>query len=100
MDILLVPVLLLIKAIIGMAIVITVADVMLSWLITANIFNTHNRFVCAVIDTISRLSGFMLNPIRKWMPVSIGMLDISPVVLILLLTLCENIINRILLRLC
>ncbi|MDR3187127.1 MAG: YggT family protein [Holosporaceae bacterium] len=100
MDILLVPLLLLVKAIIGIAITITVADVVLSWLMAANIFNVHNRFVYAVVDTISRLSGFMLDPIRKWKPVNIGMLDISPVILLLLLTLCENIINRILLRLC
>ncbi|MDR1334197.1 MAG: YggT family protein [Holosporaceae bacterium] len=100
MDILLVPLLLLIKAVIGIAIMITVADVVLSWLMAANIFNSHNRFVYAVIDTVSRLSGLMLDPIRKWMPVNIGMLDISPVVLLLLLALCENMVNRILLRFC
>ncbi|MDR1375195.1 MAG: YggT family protein [Holosporaceae bacterium] len=98
MDIFLVPTLLLAKAVIGMAIVITVADVLLSWLIAADIFNINNKFVYAVIDTVSRLSGFMLAPIRRRMPISIGMLDISPVVLILLLTLCENVINRILLK--
>ncbi|MDR2067960.1 MAG: YggT family protein [Holosporaceae bacterium] len=100
MDIFLVPTLLLIKTVIGIAIMITVTDVVLSWLIAADIFNVHNRFVYAVIEAVSRLSGFMLKPIRKWTPIGIGTLDISPVILILLLTLCENIINRILLRFC
>jgi YggT family protein len=98
MDILLVPILLLIKAMIGIAVMIIVADVVIGWLLTANVFNTNNQIVYSIIDTISRLSDSILNPIRRKMPSTIGMLDVSPIILILLLTFLENVVNRILIR--
>ncbi len=98
MDIVIVPLLLLLKAVIGLAIIVVIADVLLSWLIAANVLNTNNQFVYMIIDTLSKMSGFMLEPIRKRMPVSIGMIDLSPVVLILGLSLLENIVNRVLMR--
>lgn len=98
MDIIIIPVLLLIKSIIALASGIVIADVLLSWLIAMNIFNTSNKFVFSIIDGISRISGFMLNPIRRKIPISIGSFDISPIILLLLLTFIDNIIQRILVR--
>ena len=98
MDIVVVPLLLLLKALIGIAIIVIIADVLLSWLIAANVLNTNNQFVYLIIDTLSKISSMMLNPIRKRMPVSVGMIDLSPVILILVLSLLENIINRVLMR--
>ena len=98
MDIVVVPLLLLLKAVIGIAIIVVIADVILSWLIAANVLNTNNQFVYMIIDTLSRMSGLMLDPIRKKMPVSVGMIDLSPVILILVLSLLENIVNRVLMR--
>lgn len=98
MDIVVVPLLLLLKAVIGIAIIVVIADVLLSWLIAANVLNTSNQFVYMIIDTLSRMSGLMLDPIRKRMPLSVGMIDLSPVVLILGLSLLENIVNRVLIR--
>ncbi len=98
MDIIVVPLLLLLKAVIGLLIVVVIADVMLSWLVAANVLNTNNQFVYMIIRTLSGISGFMLDPIRKRIPINMGMLDLSPVVLILVLSLLENIINRLLMR--
>ncbi|MCR5225568.1 MAG: YggT family protein [Alphaproteobacteria bacterium] len=98
MDIVVVPLLLLLKAVIGLAIIVVIADVMLSWLVAANVLNTNNQFVYLIIDTLSRISSFMLDPIRKRMPINMGMLDLSPVILILALSLLENVINRVLMR--
>ena len=98
MDIIIVPFLLLMKSLIGIAIIIVITDVILSWLAALNIINTSNRIVYAIIDTISKISNFMLDPIRTRMPSNIGSLDVSPVVLLILLTFLEHVITRILLR--
>lgn len=98
MDIIIVPLLLLLKSLIGIAIIVVVTDVILSWLAALNIVNTSNRFVYTVIDTLSKISNFMLDPIRVRMPSNIGSIDISPVILLILLTFLEHVITRILLR--
>lgn len=98
MDVIIVPLLLLLKSLIGIAITIVVTDVILSWLAALNIINTSNRIVYAVIDTLSKISNFMLDPIRARMPSNIGSIDISPVILLILLTFLEHVITRILLR--
>jgi len=98
MDIIAIPFLLLIKSVIGFTIWIVLADVIISWLIALNIFNTNNKIIFSIIDTISKISGFMLNPIRSRLPTNFGSIDISPIVLILFLTFIENIINRILIK--
>ncbi|MDR2157887.1 MAG: YggT family protein [Holosporaceae bacterium] len=98
MDILLVPLLVLFKAIISLAMVVVVSDVIISWLMAANMLNTKNQLVYALVSSFSKISEVMLRPIRKIIPTSIG-LDISPVVLILLLTFIENVITRILMKL-
>jgi uncharacterized protein YggT (Ycf19 family) len=98
MDIIIIPLLLLMQSIVNLMVGIVIADVLLGWLITANIFNTNNKFVYSIIDTISRISAFLLNPIRKRIPVGFGFLDISPIILILLLTFIEHVIKRVLLR--
>jgi YggT family protein len=97
-DIIVVPFLLLIKSVIAITNTIVIADVILSWLMTANIFNTANRFVYSIIRGISQVSDYLLNPIRKRIPVNMG-LDISPIIIILFLSFVDNIINRILIRL-
>lgn len=98
-DVILVPFLLMLKAVIGLAVWVVVADVIISWLFIANIFNPNNRFIAMIADTLSRLSEFMLNPIRRTFPCMVGTMDLSPVVLILGLTFLENVITRILMKL-
>lgn len=99
MDVVLVPFLLTLKAVIGLAVWIIIADVIIGWLYIANIFNPNNRFIIMIADTLSRLSEFMLNPIRRFIPCMVGTMDLSPIVLILGLTFLENVITRILIKL-
>lgn len=98
MDIIVIPVLLLIRSLVALASFIIVADVIISWLIFMNIFNTNNVFLVSIFSFVSKISGYMLDPIRKRVPTDIASFDLSPVVLILLLTLIDNIIKRILIR--
>lgn len=98
MDIIVIPVLLLIRSLVALASFIIIADVIISWLIFMNIFNTNNVFLVSIFSFVSKISGYMLDPIRKRVPTDIASFDLSPVVLILLLTLIDNIIQRILIR--
>ena len=98
MDVILVPFLFLIRTVLSLAVWVVIADVILNWLFIANIFNTSNRFIIIIGDTLERLTNVMLNPIRKNLPCMIGSLDMSPVILILALTFLENIVLRILMK--
>ncbi len=98
MDVFLVPFLLLLKAIIGLAVWVVIADVIIGWLLMINIINPHNRFIIAVVDMLTRLSEVMLRPIRQFIPITLGTLDFSPVVLILLLTFLENVLTRVIIK--
>ena len=97
MDVLVVPFLLLLKAILGLAIWIVIADI-INWLLIANVINPNNRFVIYLVETLSRISSIMLNPIRRYIPITVGTIDLSPVVLILILTFLENVFTRILIK--
>jgi len=98
MDVLLGPFLQLVKTVLSLAVWVVIADVLLSWLFIANIFNTNNRFIIMLSDTLERLTNVMLNPIRRNLPCTVGSLDLSPVVLILALTFLENVVIRIMMK--
>ena len=98
MDILMVPLLLLIKSIISLIVIVVVTDVIFSWLVSFNIVNINNRFVYAIVTSFSRISNIMLNPIRQRLPMDFGGFDISPVILLLILAFFEQVLTRILLR--
>ncbi len=70
---------------------VVIASAILSWLIAFNVVNTQNRFVYMVADTLNRLTEPALGRIRRFMP-DFGGVDISPVALILLLILAQNLI--------
>ncbi len=98
MDVILVPFLFLIKTVLSLAVWVVVADVLLNWFFIANIFNTNNRFVIMFSDALERLTNIMLKPIQKNLPCLVGSLDLSPVILILVLTFLENVIIRIIMK--
>lgn len=65
----------------------------LSWLIAFNVVNMYNDIVRSLWNVLTSLTEPVLRPIREAIP-SFGGLDISPVVLLLLIILVENIIQR------
>jgi YggT family protein len=70
-----------------------IAAAVLSWLIAFNVVNTRNQVVHMVGDMLYRLTEPLLRPIRSMLP-NLGGIDISPVILILLILLLENVIIR------
>ncbi len=83
----------LIDNVIGLYITVVIIQVVLSWLVTFNVVNTRNRFVYLVGDLLFRLTEPALGPIRRMLP-SLGGIDISPVVLILLLYFLRVLLRR------
>lgn len=74
----------LIGTVITIYIWLLIASAILSWLVTFNVVNTRNRFVYVVGDFLYKITEPALRPIRRILP-SLGGIDLSPVVLILIL---------------
>ena len=68
-----------------------IAAAILSWLIAFNVVNTRNQFVAAVAEFLYRITEPALAPIRRFMP-SLGGIDLSPIILILLIVLVQKLI--------
>ena len=70
---------------------ILIINVIFSWLIAMNIFNTQNRIIIAVYYGTKKLTDPLLNPIRNFLP-NLSGIDLSPVVLILILYFIRNLL--------
>ena len=69
-----------------------IASAILSWLIAFNVVNTRNQFVAAVAEFLYRITEPVLAPIRRMLP-SLGGLDISPIVVILIIMFIQRVIS-------
>lgn len=70
---------------------VIIASAILSWLIAFNVVNIRNDFVRSIWTLLNNLTEPVLRPIRRAMP-NLGAIDISPVILLLLVMLCERVI--------
>jgi YggT family protein len=70
-----------------------IASAVLSWLVAFNVVNTRNQVVAMIGDFLFRITEPVLRPIRNFLP-SLGGIDVSPVVLILIIILLKDIIVR------
>ena len=70
-----------------------IAAAVLSWLVAFNVVNTRNPVVAMIGDFLYRITEPVLRPIRNMLP-NLGGIDVSPVILILLILLIENVIIR------
>ena len=82
-------VLILIDSLVSIYIWILIINALLSWLIAFNVLNTSNRLVYSLLDISYKMTDPLLRPIRNFLP-SLGGIDISPVILILLLMFIRN----------
>lgn len=97
MDVILAPLLRLIIAVIDIYIWVVVVGVIMSWLISFNVINTHNRFVYLAADFLYRVTEPALGRIRRFLP-NLGGFDVSPVVLILGLYFLEDVLIQVMMR--
>jgi YggT family protein len=85
------PFLWLVSTLIQLYIWILIANAVLSWLVAFNVVNPHNNVVRTIGEALYRLTEPALRPIRQVVP-SIGGLDISPVILIILLLFLQRLL--------
>ena len=81
----------LIDTVINLYIWVLILSAVMSWLISFNVVNTSNRVVYMVSDFLYRVTEPALRPIRRIVP-TLGGIDISPVILILLLAFLRRLI--------
>jgi len=72
---------------------IIIIQAILSWLIAFNVINTSNDVVRSIWIALDRLTEPLYRPIRRIMP-DLGALDLSPMVVLLIIILLENIVGR------
>jgi YggT family protein len=65
----------------------------MSWLIAFNVINIYNDLVRSIWNGLNAVTEPLLRPIRSVLP-SLGGIDISPIILLLLIFLVEDIIQR------
>lgn len=65
----------------------------MSWLIAFNVINIYNNVVRSIWDALNAITEPVLRPIRNLLP-SVGGLDLSPLILLLLIFLLQDIITR------
>jgi YggT family protein len=73
-----------------------IISVIMTWLIQFNVINTSNRFVYTVGDFLYRITEPVLSKVRSVIP-SVGGIDLSPIVVILLLTFMQQLIPELIL---
>jgi YggT family protein len=71
---------------------VIIAVAILSWLIAFNVINIHNDLVRSIWNALNALTEPLLRPIRRMLP-SLGGLDISPVILLLIIFFIERVIQ-------
>jgi YggT family protein len=98
MDVIAAPILKLLLTVIDIYVWIIVIGVILSWLTAFKVVNTSNRFVYMVNDFIYKITEPALRPIRNILPV-MGGFDLSPVALILILILVQDVLINLIVKL-
>jgi YggT family protein len=73
------------------ATMVIVVQAILSWLIAFNVINTHNEFVRSLWQGLGRVTEPVYRPIRRVLP-DFGALDISPLIVLLILYILNNIV--------
>jgi len=79
---------------ISIIVMLVIVQFVLSLLISFNVVSMHNDFVAAIWRAVNALLEPMLAPVRRLMP-NTGMIDLSPMVLIIGLTILQIIFNNL-----
>ena len=79
---------------INLVVMLVIVQFVLSLLINFNVVNTHNDFVAAVWRAVNALLDPILRPVRKLMP-DTGVLDLSPMLLIVALTILQIVLRNL-----
>ena len=76
---------------------IIIIQVILSWLLVANVLNVHSGGVRNFIVALDRLTAPLYRPIRRLLP-DFGGLDFSPLVILILIQVIKKLLNGVLIQ--
>lgn len=79
---------------INIIVIVVIVQFVMSLLITFNVVNMHNDFVAAIWRAVNAILEPILAPIRRIMP-NTGAVDLSPMVLIIGLTIIQIILKNL-----
>jgi len=71
---------------------VIIAMVIMSWLTAFNVLNPRSPFVAQVDRALYAITNPVFGPVRRIIP-SIGGLDISPIIVLLLLEAIQRLVN-------
>jgi len=83
----------LVDNLIGLMILFIIASAILSWLFAFDVINHRNRFVNQLATFLDAVTAPLLEPFRRIIP-SLGGIDVSPIVVLLLLNFVRILFNR------
>src|SRR5580693_9544201 len=87
-----IPLLWLFNTLIDLYIWVIIAMVIMSWLTAFNVLNPRSPFVAQIDRALYALTNPVFGPVRRIIP-SIGGLDISPIIVLLLLETIQHLVN-------
>src|ERR1700722_324996 len=87
-----IPLLWLFNTLITLYIWVIIAMVIMSWLTAFNVLNPRSPFVAQVDRALYAITNPVMGPVRRIIP-SIGGLDISPIIVLLLLEAIQRLVN-------
>ncbi len=79
---------------ISILVMLVIVQFVLSLLISFNVVSMHNDFVAAIWRAVNALLEPVLAPVRRIMPAT-GMIDLSPMVLIIVLTIIQIVFKNL-----
>lgn len=79
---------------ISVLVMLVIVQFVLSLLISFNVVSMHNDIVAAIWRAVNALLEPVLAPVRRVMPAT-GMIDLSPMVLIIVLTIIQIIFKNL-----
>ena len=79
---------------INIIMMVVIAQFVMSLLISFNVINMHNNFVAAIWRSINLILDPIMKPVRKRLP-DTGMIDLSPMVVIIGLTIVQIILKNL-----
>lgn len=83
-----------ISYLINIIVIVVIVQFVLSLLISFNVVNLHNNFVSAIWQAVNAILDPILQPIRRIMP-NTGAVDLSPMVLIIGLTILQIVLKNL-----
>lgn len=79
---------------INIIVIVVIVQFVMSLLISFNVVNMHNDFVAAIWRAVNAILEPVLSPIRRIMP-NTGAVDLSPMVLIIGLTIVQIVLKNL-----